>query len=47
MACTRHIPESGFKAPANKTLLLGNGYLARRGLKRARRARAQAAAPPK
>jgi hypothetical protein len=40
--------EGGFKAPANKTLLLlGNGYLARRGLKRARRARAQAAAPPK
>jgi hypothetical protein len=40
--------ESGFKAPANKTLLLlGNGYLARRGLRRARRARAQAAAPPK
>jgi hypothetical protein len=40
--------ESGFKAPANKTLLLlGNGYLARRGLKRARRERAQAAASPK
>ncbi len=40
--------ESGFKAPANKTLLLlGNGYLARRGLKRARRDRAQAAPPPK
>jgi hypothetical protein len=39
---------SGFRAPANKTLLLlGNGYLARRGLKRARRARAQAGAPPK
>jgi hypothetical protein len=38
--------ESGFKAPANKTLLLlGNGYLARRGLKKA--LRAQAAAPPK
>lgn len=33
--------ESGFKAPANKTLLLlGNGYLARRGLKRAQRAAA-------
>jgi hypothetical protein len=29
--------ESGFRAPANKTiLLLANGYLARRGLKRAR-----------
>jgi hypothetical protein len=29
--------ESGFRAPANKTLLLlGNGYMARRGLKRAR-----------
>jgi hypothetical protein len=40
--------QSGFKAPANKTLLLlGNGYLARRGLKRARRERAQAAASPK
>jgi hypothetical protein len=40
--------ESGFKAPANKTLLLlGNGYMARRGLKRARRERAQAGAPPK
>jgi hypothetical protein len=40
--------QTGFKAPANKTLLLlGNGYLARRGLKRARRERAQAAAPPK
>ena len=40
----------GFKAPANKTLLLlGNGYLARRGLKRAQRARAaaQAGLPPK
>jgi pyridoxamine 5'-phosphate oxidase-like protein len=35
---------SAFRAPANKTLLLlGNGYLARRGLKRARQA--QAAAP--
>jgi hypothetical protein len=34
--------ESGFKAPANKTLLLlGNGYLARRGLRRARRAAAE------
>jgi len=33
--------ESGFTAPANKTLLLlGNGYLARRGLRRARRAAA-------
>ena len=33
--------ESGFKAPPNKTLLLlGNGYLARRGLRRARRAAA-------
>jgi hypothetical protein len=29
--------ESGFKAPANKTLLLlANGYMARRGLKKAR-----------
>jgi hypothetical protein len=29
--------ENGFRAPANKTLLLlGNGYMARRGLKRAR-----------
>ena len=37
---------SGFRAPANKTLLLlGNGYLARRGLKRARRAQAAAPAP--
>ena len=35
--------ESGFRAPANKTLLLiANGYLARRGL---RRARARSAAP--
>ena len=35
----------GFKAPANKTLLLlGNGYLARRGLKRAQRARADSRA---
>jgi hypothetical protein len=32
---------SAFRAPANKTLLLlGNGYLARRGLKQARRAQA-------
>jgi hypothetical protein len=31
--------ESGFKAPSNKTLLLlGNGYLARRGLQKARAA---------
>jgi Pyridoxamine 5'-phosphate oxidase len=31
---------SGFRAPANKTLLLlGNGYMARRGLKRAQRER--------
>src|SRR4051812_35606330 len=30
--------EGGFKAPANKTLLaLGNGYLAKRGYKKARR----------
>jgi hypothetical protein len=37
--------ESGFKAPANKTLLLlGNGYLARRGLKRAQRAAADSRA---
>jgi hypothetical protein len=29
--------ESGFRAPANKTiLLLANGYMARRGLKKAR-----------
>jgi hypothetical protein len=29
--------ESGFRAPANKTiLLLANGFMARRGLKRAR-----------
>jgi len=29
--------ESGFRAPSNKTvLLLGNGYMARRGLKKAR-----------
>jgi hypothetical protein len=39
--------ENGFKAPANKTLLLlGNGYLARRGLKRARRERAQRLTAP-
>ena len=31
--------ESGFRAPSNKTvLLLANGYMARRGLKRAQRA---------
>jgi hypothetical protein len=36
--------EQGFKAPANKTLLLlGNGFLAKRGLKKARRAQAAAA----
>jgi len=36
----------GFFAPPNKTLLLlANGYLARRNLKRARRARAAVAAP--
>ena len=36
--------ESGFRAPANKTvLLLANGFLAKRGLKKARAA--QAAAP--
>ena len=35
--------ESGFKAPGNKTLLLlGNGYLARRGLKKAQREKAAA-----
>jgi hypothetical protein len=35
--------EQGFKAPANKTLLLlGNGFLAKRGLKKARRAQAAA-----
>ena len=35
--------ESGFRAPANKTaLLLANGLLAKRGLRRARRAAAQA-----
>lgn len=29
--------ENGFRAPANKTLLLlGNGFMARRGLKQAR-----------
>jgi Pyridoxamine 5'-phosphate oxidase len=37
--------ESGFKAPGNKTLLLlGNGFLARRGLKKAEKERAAAAA---
>jgi hypothetical protein len=37
--------ESGFKAPGNKTLLLlGNGFLARRGLKQAAKAKAKAAA---
>jgi len=37
--------ESGFAAPANKTLLLlANGYMARRGLKRAQRERAEATA---
>ncbi len=36
--------ENGFGAPANKTLLLlGNGFLARRGLKRAMKERASAA----
>jgi hypothetical protein len=31
--------ETGFRAPSNKTLLLlANGYMARRGLKRARAA---------
>jgi hypothetical protein len=40
--------KSGFRAPANKTLLLlGNGYLARKGLKRARRERAAAGAASK
>jgi general stress protein 26 len=35
--------ESGFKAPGNKTLLLlGNGFLARRGLKKAEREKATA-----
>lgn len=35
--------ESGFKAPGNKTLLLlGNGFLARRGLKKAAKERAAA-----
>jgi Pyridoxamine 5'-phosphate oxidase len=39
--------ESGFRAPGNKILLLlANGYLARRGLKKARKAQATAA-PPK
>ena len=33
--------ESGFRAPANKTaLLLANGLLAKRGLRKARRAAA-------
>lgn len=37
--------ETGFAAPANKTLLLlANGFLARRGLKQAQRARAAEAA---
>jgi len=37
--------EAGFKAPANKTLLLlGNGFLARRGLKKAEKERAAATA---
>ena len=37
--------ESGFKAPANKTLLLlANGFLAKRGLKKARAAAATTAA---
>ncbi len=37
--------ESGFRAPANKTvLLLANGFLAKRGLKKARAAQAAAAA---
>jgi len=37
--------ESGFKAPANKTLLLlANGFLAKRGLKKARAAAATASA---
>jgi len=36
--------DAGFRAPANKTLLLlGNGFLAKRGLRRARRASAGAA----
>jgi nitroimidazol reductase NimA-like FMN-containing flavoprotein (pyridoxamine 5'-phosphate oxidase superfamily) len=36
--------DTGFRAPANKTLLLlGNGFLAKRGLRRARRAGAGAA----
>jgi hypothetical protein len=38
--------ESGFQAPANKTLLLlANGFLAKRGLRRARRQAAEASAP--
>jgi hypothetical protein len=37
--------ESGFRAPANKTLLLlANGFLAKRGLKKARAAQAAQAA---
>ena len=37
----------GFKAPANKTLLLlGNGFLARRGLKKARKAAGAGALTP-
>ena len=37
--------EQGFRAPANKTLLLlGNGFLAKRGLKKARKAQAAKAA---
>ena len=33
--------EQGFKAPANKTvLLLANGFMARRGLKKAQRQKA-------
>ena len=35
--------ESGFRAPANKTLLLANGLLAKRGLRRARTQAARAA----
>jgi hypothetical protein len=35
--------EAGFRAPANKTLLLlGNGWMAKRGLRKARAAEAQA-----
>jgi hypothetical protein len=37
--------EGGFKVPANKTLLLlANGFLAKRGLKKARAAAATSAA---